>query len=96
MVVQLTLVNMKVITLVPHLHERLWHSCNTFSLYVTLGGGLSLLVPHRRYLGAIWRYLAVFGGIWRYLAVFGGIGRYWAVLGGIGRYWAVLGGIGRY
>ena len=52
-------------------------------------GGLSLLVPHRR-------YLAVFGGIWRYLAVFGGIGRYWAVLGGIGRYWAVLGGIGRY
>ena len=53
---------------------------------IIISGGLSLLVPHRR-------YLAVFGGIWRYLAVLGGIGRYWAVLGGIGRYWAVLGGI---
>ena len=49
-------------------------------------GGLSLLVPH-------WRYLAVFGGIWRYLAVFGGIWRYLAVFGGIWRYLAVFGGI---
>ena len=62
----------------------------------TLQGGLSLLVPHRRYLavfGGIWRYLAVFGGIWRYLAVFGGIWRYLAVFGGIWRYLAVFGGI---
>ena len=62
-------------------------------------GGLSLLVPHRRYLavfGGIWRYLAVFGGIWRYLAVFGGIWRYLAVFGGIWRYLAVFGGIWRY
>ena len=62
-------------------------------------GGLSLLVPHQRYLavfGGIGRYWAVLGGIGRYWAVLGGIGRYWAVLGGIGRYWAVLGGIGRY
>ena len=62
-------------------------------------GGLSLLVPHQRYLavfGGIWRYLAVFGGIWRYLAVFGGIWRYLAVFGGIWRYLAVFGGIWRY
>ena len=57
-------------------------------------GGLSLLVPHWRYLavfGGVWRYLAVFGGIWRYLAVFGGIWRYLAVFGGIWRYLAVFG-----
>ena len=51
---------------------------------VILKGGLSLLVPHRRYLavfGGIGRYWAVFGGIWRYLAVFGGIWRYLAVFG---------------
>ena len=69
------------------------------TLTSTLKGGLSLLVPHRRYLavfGGIWRYLAVFGGIWRYLAVFGGIWRYLAVFGGIWRYLAVFGGIWRY
>ena len=40
------------------------HARNNSSSGLSNEGGLSLLVPHRR-------YLAVFGGIWRYLAVFG-------------------------